>query len=164
VQWGDELQEMAGLRRAIASESTAHYLAKPVFQSALRSVVLLDAKSMNFADALINWQILKTTGIDDASTGLQSVIAKIEALKASDQTYAVPGEIANSAWPYLLFKKRFSFTVSEGHISTVKLLCERKFLAFQYDPALVYQVSDRAGDCWILIDGDPGTKFELVQF
>jgi TonB family protein len=163
VEWGDNVQAMAGLRRAIASESTAHYLAKPVFQSALRSMVLLDAKSMNFADALINWQILRNTGIDDAKTGLQSVIDKIEALKASDQTYAVPGEITDSAWPYLLFKNRFSLAVSEGHISTIKLLCERKLVTFQFDPALAYQVSERAGKCWILVDGDPGTKFKLVQ-
>src|SRR5882724_13069905 len=46
--------------------------------------------------------------------------------------------------------------------SQIKLRCDKKYVFFQFDPALEYKVADKYGKCFIEVVGDPETKFELI--
>jgi TonB family protein len=164
ARWGNEAQQVAGLSRAVAAESSAHYLPKPAFAAALQALLPLEIRAHDFASAMIVWDRMQNAGIDKKELAqLKPTIDKIEALRTDDKAYAVSGQIVESSWAYRLFKQHFQFTISEGHISDVKLLCDKKYVAFKFDPDLDYQVADKFGRCTIAIAGDPGTKFKLIQ-
>jgi len=165
TRWGDEAQQTAGLHRAIASESTAHYLPKSLFVSALRDLLRLQVAAQNFSDALSTWETLLKAGVDQNTFAqIKPTIDRIEALRTDDRAYyEVPGRIVESSWSYRLFKNRFRFDVSEGKITDVKVLCEKKYVAFKFDAELDYRVSDRFGRCSLAISGEPGTQFKLIQ-
>jgi protein TonB len=165
LYWGDERQQMAGLRRAIASESIAQYLPKPMFISALYSMLELDVKSKDYADALSTWTVLKKSETDKGRlAALEPMIDRIEALRSDSRVYEVPSQIAESSWSYKLFKSTFHLVVSEGHISDMKLYCEQRYVSLRFDPELEYRVAPRYGSCTLDLIGEPATRFKLVQY
>jgi TonB family protein len=161
LRWGTQEQQIRGLRRAIAEETDGYHLPKAEFVAALRSLLPLELNARDFANAMSTWEKLQKIGVDSS---LRPLMEKVQELRTSDQAYGVIGQIGeSSAWSYKLFKKHFQITVSAGHVSQVKLHCARKFASFAFDPGLQYQIDDRYGDCEIFVEGDPGTRFELVQ-
>jgi hypothetical protein len=53
--------------------------------------------------------------------------------------------------------------VSEGHVSEIKLRCDKRFVFYKFDPELKYEVASQYGKCGIELVGEPGTTFNLVQ-
>jgi TonB family protein len=164
IKWGDEKEQMSGLRRAIASESSAHYLPKTLFVSALRDLFRLEVGAQDFAAAISTWETMLKAGIDQQTrSDLQPVVDQLNVIRADDRAYAIDGQIIESSWEYRLFKSWFHVTVSEGQITGVRLLCDKKYVEFKYDPALDYRVSSRFGQCALVLSGDAGTQFRLIQ-
>ena len=164
LKWGDEKDQMSGLRRAIASESSAHYLPKTLFVSALRDLFRLEVGAQNFAAAMSTWETMLKAGIDQQTRSeFQPIVDKLNVLRTDDRAYAITGQIIESLWEYHLFKSWFHLAVSEGQITGVRLLCDKKYVEFKYDPELDYRVSNHYGQCALALSGDAGTQFRLIQ-
>lgn len=162
--WGDEMQQVAGLRRAIAEERVAQYLPTDTFAIALENLLQLDLKMHDFADAVDTWEKLQNAGVDKKTLAtLKPILDKVANIGTDDRAYGVTGTIVDGSWHFHLFKNRFQVAVSEGHISQIKLRCEKKFVTFPFDPELVYRVPKSFGKCAMELVGDPETKFELLQ-
>ena len=63
-EWGDEPQQLAGLRRAIAYETDAHYLPNAQFRAALVQCLALEIKLHHYAEAQDIWRSLQKSGVD----------------------------------------------------------------------------------------------------
>jgi len=164
AQWGTTHEQIAGLRRAIADEVEPDLLPAPLFKAALNALLALEINSQDYANAMSTWQRLTKLETDPVKVAeWAQVIAKLQALRSDERAYKVSGEILESSWTYRLFKKRFEVAVSSGHLSEVKLWCDKKFVTFPFNPLLQYRVEDRFGNCYMMLIGEPGTKFELMQ-
>jgi len=164
-EWGDEDQQLAGLRRAIAYEHQSPYLSKIQFQSALVQCLALEVKMHHYAEAQVLWGSLQTSGIEPAVLEkIGPMMLQLDHIRISDSAYDVSGSMPGGTWELDLYKQNFRFQVSEGHISYVKLRCSKGYVGFAFDPALQYKVETKYGKCTMELDGDPGTEFTLTQF
>jgi TonB family protein len=164
-KWGDESQQLEGLRRAIAHEDRARYLPNNVFRSALLACIQLELKTHEYAEATITWKRLEKLGIDkNTATQLKAAVEKLETLRSDDSAYEVSGLISERNWYLHLFKRHFRAVVSEGYISEVRLRCDKRYVFFPFDSTLQYQVTSKDGSCSIELAGAPGTRFKLIQF
>ena len=165
LKWGDESQQLAGLRRAIAEEDVARYLPEAAFRSTLLACIALEVKMRLYAEAMTTWTRLQRMGLDqDTEAQIKSVIAKLERLRSDDTSYEIAGLMENGSSYLHLFKRHFRIAVSQGLVSQVKLRCEQRYVYFAFDPTLQYEVASKDGQCSIELEGAPGTRFKLVQF
>jgi TonB family protein len=164
-EWGDETQQLAGLRRAIAFEKSAHYLTKAQFQFALGQCLALQVRLRHYAEAQGLWASLLISGIDPGTIEkIKPMMHTIDQIRTLDRSYDITGSMPDGTWTLHLYKQNFRFKVSEGHISYVKLRCSKGFVGFVFDPTLEYKVESKYGTCELGLDGDPGTQFTLTQF
>jgi TonB family protein len=135
AKFGDEHQQLEGLRRAIAREAVA--------------------TGKRLAKARID---------KETATRVRSTLGKLEKMRTDDSAYAVAGQISEKNWYLRLFKRHFQAEVSEGYISEVRLRCDTRHWFFPFDSTLQYAVTSKDGDCSIELLGAPGTQFKLIQF
>mgnify|MGYP003042837917 CR=1 FL=1 len=164
-KWGNESQQLAALRLAIAEERYARFLPKQLFVTALQALLPLELKGKNFADAMKTWEKLKSNDVDAAFIAAwQEIIDDIVLLRKDDRSYSVPGRMGKgSSWFYGLFKSRFRLVVSNGRVSEIKLRCDKQYVLFRYEPDIQYRVAEKFGECGMQLIGEPGTTFELIQ-
>ena len=165
-KWGDESQRLAGLRRAIAEEDVAYYLPRDLFRSALLASITLELNARDYAGAITTWKRLEKLSIEKSTEAqLRPVIEQLESLRSDGTAYPVSGLMTpEGQWHFHLFKRHFQALIGTGYISQVKLRCSKGYVFFAFDPKLEYEVASKYGDCWIELDGSPGTEFELIQF
>lgn len=163
--WGDASQQIAALRRAIAHEDDARYLAKDLFVQALQGLFRLEVETSDYAAALLTGRRLVQQGLaPELETEIGGVMAEIEQLRGDGRSYGVDGVMGSgTSWFYRLLKNRFRIVVEEGRLAEIKLRCEKQYLLFRYDPALEYRIADRYGFCDMELVGDPNTRFRLIQ-
>jgi len=165
AKYGNEQQQLAALRRAIAREDYARYLPRDLFKFALYNCMQLELKDRQYAEALATWKRLQKTSIDKTSAArIRETIAKVEKIRTDDSGYAVAGQITDSNWYLHLFKRHFQAEVSEGYISEVRLRCDTRHWFFPFDSRLQYEINSKDGECSIELLGTPGTQFKLLQF
>ena len=165
AKYGDEGQQLEGLRRAIAREDNARFLPRDLFRFALFTCMQLEVKDRQYAEAIATWKRLEKTGVDKKlAPRLRQQIAKLEEIRSDHSAYTVLGSISDRNWYLHLFKRHFQAQVSEGYISEVRLRCDTRYLFFPFDAGLQYEISSKDGQCSIELLGVPGTQFELIQF
>jgi hypothetical protein len=163
-QWGTEAEQLRDLRRVIAFESTPRYLPKDVFRSVLYSEFRLELKLQEFGAALQSWKTLRPLISKADAMAIQKEIDQVELLRKSDQSFRIAGQMdTGTRWQTVLLKNRFQIMVSSGHLSEIKLRCEKSYLFFRYEPGLEYKVEAHNGSCCMELIGEPGTRFDLVQ-
>jgi TonB family protein len=164
-EWGDESDELTGLRRAIAYEGGPKFLPRTVFEALLLNCLNLETKLHQYAEALETARTLQKNKLDKVTAAqVATVMEQLQKLRSDGGAYEVPGSMPDGSWHLHLFKQHFQAEVTEGYISQVKLRCPTRYVSFAFDPKLQYTVSNRYGNCSIELDGAPGTKFKLVQF
>jgi TonB family protein len=165
-KWGDESQQLDGLRRAIARESEARYLPKNTFRQVLAGCMQLELQTHQYAEALTTWHRMEKVGLDKETTAkFRPAVEQMEKLRVDDRAYEVVGSISEQNWFLHLFKRHFRVIVSDGFISEARLRCDKRYFFFPFDSNLEYQVSaKRDGECSIELLGTPGTHFRFIQF
>jgi TonB family protein len=166
AKWGSEAEQIRSLRRAVMQVSRPRYLPPKQLVTALETLLSLELRTRDYASALTTWERLQRRVRDKESLAKwQKAIDAAKAVRDDGSAYEVPGQIAadSSSWYYHLYKRRFQVVVASGRVSEIKLRCERDYISFGYDPELYYQVTEKAGQCYMELVGDPGTQFQLIQ-
>jgi len=163
LKWGDDGQQLPALERALAG---GDLLSADLYRAALVAMLRLEVKTFRYGEAMNTWQRIQKAGVvpPDIAANLKSIIEQLEKIRTDDSSYEVPGSLTEGSWYMQLFKTHFRAVVSKGSISRIKLRCKRKFLSFEFDPGLQYEVHAKDGDCGLQFEGEPGTEFRLVQF
>jgi hypothetical protein len=163
-KWGTEQEQLVALRAAVAGMTTPQYLEKTAFIFAVRSLFIAEAKAQNYSAALTQWNTLKALEKNpDALKSLEPIVAKIEALKTDPRPYSVKASLPEGTWLFPLYRNKFFIKVLNGHVSTLKLYCEKKYVLFPFDPTLEYKIEVKFGNCSLGVSGDGGTNIELTQ-
>ncbi len=164
--WGDEAEQLKALRRTLVWPDGDNVLPKDVWAVALRACLQLELKTQEYSEAIATWKRLQKLGVDAGTVAkVTPIMQELDKLRLDHREVAVSGQIGNGSWFLQLFKPQFRIEVAaDGHISDVKLRCQRRYLSFTFDPNLQYQVSGDPGDCSIQLEGKEGTRFKLVEF
>ena len=166
ARWGTEAGQLESLRRAIGRDPGSGFLPRKQSIAALQALLPLELRAKDFASAMWTWQLLRWSTRDPANFAKwQTTIDDVHALRTDERAYAIPGEIPaeSSSWFYPLYKRRFQVAVASGHVSELKLRCDRQYVSFGFDPNIYYRIADRSGGCRLELIGEPGTRFELIQ-
>jgi hypothetical protein len=162
LKWGDDAQRLDGLQRALAG---GDLLPAGLYRATLAAALSLEVKTLRYGEAMSTWQLMQKRGVaPEIAAHWRSTIEQLEKVRTDDSSYELSGALTEEGWYVRLFKTHFRAAVSKGSISGVKLRCKRKFLSFDFDPNLQYEVHAQDGDCVLAFEGEPGTEFRLVQF
>ena len=162
--WGTEVDQLEDLKRAVAGEKIPKYVPKDLFTRILMAQFVLQVKLLDYGTALNTWKTLQPIAPSPVHDALQHTVDQIIAVRDGNQAVRTSAHIGNiAAWNGHLFKNHFAISVSSGAVSDIKLRCKKQYLTFSFKPELEYAVNPSAGECWIEVDGDPGTSFYLVQ-
>ena len=164
ARYQDEQAQIAGLERAIANEATAKYLPTPMFVAALRTLFKLQVETHYYNEALDTWKKLQKVDHDAQVIGqFKKVAAAIEASRSDPTAYAVTTTLKDGGWFIDLMRSRFRIEVPQGHVTDLKVRCEKTYLSFPYDPQIEYHVPERSGKCQLQLTGEPGSLVRLTQ-
>ena len=163
-QWGTDEEQLTALRIAVSGMTVPKYLPKDTFVYALRSLFVARVKAKDYVGALSTWKTLQPLEKDPATLAkLRTMVREVEALRTDPRPYSIPATLTNGGWSIRLYRDKFHINVITGHVSQLKLYCEKKYVLFLFDPQLEYQVEKKFGKCSLVVFGDGGTSIELVQ-
>jgi TonB family protein len=185
--WGDQRQQLEGLRRAVGPDNAAqdltygcvkvqgvctrqintvfdHYLDVDVWKSSLITLLDLQIKTQNYGEALETWDRIRKAGVKpEIIAKLSPLMDQVQTLRTDNQSFDVAGVLSENGWALNLFKDHFRLA-TDGNIDRVNLRCDRGSLSFKLDLQQEYSVHGNYGKCEILLTGTPGTRFTLTQF
>jgi len=76
----------------------------------------------------------------------------------------VAGEVdASNRFIHYLYRKKFALEQVSGDIAELRLHCERAYVGFIYEVGKTYVVDPNTGSCTLILIGDPGTTFALIE-
>jgi hypothetical protein len=173
-KWGTDAEQLADLRRAVAYETQPTYLPRPVFVEMLSQVFMLEVHRQELGSALRTWATLRPLLTPAKAAGWQSTIDQIETIRDGNQIVRTRGEmLTRSSWGTQLLRNRFEVVVASGHISEIKLYCQKRYVFFPYEAGVEYTVEapsspaktsgKKVRTCRLELVGEPGTRFELIQ-
>jgi len=165
LKWGTASQQLDALRRATSWGKVAQFLSKREFKAAMVSLMSLELKTREYAEALETAESLKKLSLDMRTAAqIESAVAQLGKLRLDNESYEMSGAMPKGSWYLHLFKRHFYALVNQGYISQVKLRCDKRYVFFAFDPKIQYQVANDDGQCTLELDGAPGTQFKLIQF
>ena len=165
AKWGDKHQQLRALDRAVAHEFAEKHLPQELFVNCQRARFMLLVETQDYERAVRTYRMLRGFDLDEAViAALQSVIDKLEALRADDRAYTVPGDFGErTSWSYNLFKDEFFIQDVQGDIAEIKLRCLADYVFFRFEPDIKYKVAGEKNRCHLQLVGNPGTTFTLTQ-
>jgi TonB family protein len=164
VQYQDELAQMAGLKRAVAYEGAGEYLPRNVSLPALRALFRVQVQARYYGEALDTWEKLQKADHDAQVIGeLKKTAVQVEQLRSDPKAYATAGALKDGRWYISLFRRHFQLQIAQGHVTDLKVRCEKTYLSFPYDPQIEYRVEAKSGKCYLEVEGEPGSLVTLIQ-
>ena len=166
-RYGTSLAQMEHLGQALKAiddqDEKESFLGKEPL--AVRRVLFqLQVRNGYYAEAFDTLRVMERKGDDEGISLFRDAVGRLEALRANDRAYGIPGRIAaNGYWDIKLFKNKFRLDDVTGTIDELKLRCQRSFVFFDFDPEIEYSVSNVVGNCELQIVGDADSTFTLVQ-
>jgi hypothetical protein len=127
-------------------------------------MLTLEVQEQDFGSALKTWELLQKYAPAKTVKALQAPMQELAELRDQHSPYGVPGKIDDrGSWTYLLFRNRVQLAVSGGHVSEIKLRCQKQYVLFRFQEGVEYTIDDEHGACNMEVLGDPGTEFQLIQ-
>lgn len=90
---------------------------------------------------------------------------------AGDQPIGFDGRIKSESlatasapsWGHQLLRRGFTIDQVAGQIDKVDIRCDWRRTTYDFDPALVWQIPESWGDCYVRVFGENQTTFKLVE-
>lgn len=169
-KWGTERQQYSDLQAALAraapdpGSDRPRYIDKKTYVSSLNSLLTLALKLNDLGRALSIWEDIQKLAPKEQVAAWRPTMDQVSRLRESGPPVHFEAEIEKgNSWFDRLFRKNFEVVVLSGRVSEIKLRCEKKFIFFHYEPNVRYTVESQAGNCWVQVVGENGTKFGFVQ-
>ena len=164
-KWGDKHQQLRALDRAVAHEFAEKHLPEELFVRCQRARFMLLVETRDYERAVRTYRRLRGLDLEEPVVeALQTVVDQLDALRADDSAYSVPGDFGEyTSWSYNLFKDEFSIHNVQGDIAEIKLRCSKGYVFFRFQPDVKYKVASGRNRCHLQLVGNPGTTFSLTQ-
>lgn len=175
---GDYWEKAGDNQRALKHYERAIILAddfttESAYKQLLRSGIVLNAKLGRLAPALDHYEAL-----DELEQGLaaddpmNNIERKIRQFIEGEQPYVTQGEIKlpcetctgiEPTFYHKLLRDRLTVNQVEGELSELKFLCGISNVSVTYEPDMAWDINKAWGDCYVQVEGEPGTTFQVVE-
>ncbi len=168
--YGDDDARLRHLRRAVASGG--RWIDEETYVPVLYVILVLELEAGDYSAALRTWDALNeldTTGIDLTQAAaaiefVQEAIAGPDILAMEAQLEADEGcEDCTADWIYRPLRNSFAFSEIDGDVENLEIRCQRQRVVDDVSEDKTWQIPDSWGDCSILVFGEPGTTFKLLE-
>ncbi len=167
---GKDKASLKYLNRAlvIADKETSNNM----YIALLRQAIVEHAKAGNYHSVLRYFNTLQEVDTDLAADDpLRAVVDAVQQKIASDEAIATEGRIPKCAhcdsrepyWSHRLYRNRFTIDQVDGEVSGIELLCGNHSVSLAYTPDMAWDVNKEWGECRLLVSGDTGTTFRVVE-
>ncbi|MGB5352129.1 MAG: energy transducer TonB [Woeseia sp.] len=167
---GDEGAQLKALRKATANNG--RWADAKVYPSLLLVRTALELQDGNLSAALETYEVLLETGFDHPQMEkLKPHVDSVRELVASDKALAVPARIGAKSdcvdcgtnWHYEPLRRRFSLADVKGDLREIEFRCSWQRAVDKADAGMTWEVPEDWGDCSIIVFGEPGTTFSLLE-
>ncbi len=166
---GQPRRELQSLIRTLAS-AASHAGGDGTFDQGylaylLQKVFLLNARFGFYAEALESAELL--ANMEGQAERYESVKGSIDIINqhiASAENIFVPIELdERGTFFHTLVRNDFAFSEIKGDLKTVEVRCESHREVFTVAESHVWKIPQGWGQCRVLVQGDSGTAFNLVE-
>jgi TonB family protein len=166
---GDEIRELAAIKRTIFS-AFVHEKEKKVFDEKYiaylyQRMFVLETSLGYYADALSTAEtIASLNNGEELIAPLQNTIYEVEALIASKEHLAIAVDLDESGnYFHTLARSNFAFADIQGELKTVEVRCDTHREKFTVAENYVWSIPSSWGNCRVMVTGEQGAKFALVE-
>lgn len=167
VLWGTSLDQLVALDRAIAFKESAKFLPPETYENLLWAQLNLRVKLSRLSSAESTAKrLLKRSDLTaERVAQLKRLLATIDRTRVESDRIVVEGKVNElGVWWFSLFMSKFAIGESDGKITDLALFCDGGVLRLTYDAYMMYDIEQDYDNCQLLVEGDPGTQFKLVEF
>lgn len=136
----------------------------------VRTLFKLQVDLKMYRAALDTHARLKRAGGLDKDGNIERIARQLSDLVAGTDGFAVGAEIeqrgsstANASWHYEILRRRIAFTEVDGMLDTFEVRCATHIFADKIDTEREWTLPEAWGDCILLVFGQPGSRFKLLE-
>ena len=167
VRWGTPLDQLVALDRAVVFKESANFLPPETYENLLWAQLNLRVKLNRLSSAESSAErLLKRSDLTAERTAqLKQLLATIDKNRVESDRIVVEGKVNElGVWWFSLFMSKFAIGESDGKITELALFCDGGVLRLEYDSYMMYDIQQNYKNCRVLVEGEPGTRFKLVEF
>ena len=164
--WGTPAEQLAALTRASFIDRSRGFLPDGQLVTVLRAKLGLQLMLNHHARALVTIEQLRerSPAPEDAERYTAFEARIFELRDAPELRMEVAGTVGRSNQTvHHLLRNTVQLEDVQGDIAELRLHCDKAFVGFIYQEELAYTVNDNYRDCRVIIVGNPGTTFKLVE-
>jgi len=168
---GDREETLRSYYRA--GVSNGEWMEPEVQAQLLRAIFIMEVGNRDYAAAMKAYESLAAMPqyAPEDLVEIENAAAEIQAQVASSATLSTPGllerhgsgEDVDPIWYYSPLRRTIAFDKIEGKASNFELRCEWRRYRDKVDPARVWRIPESWGDCQIIVFGQEGTRFKLLE-
>ncbi len=168
--YGDADSQLIHLRRVVASNG--FWIDEGLYPQLLYLVVALEIQTGRHSAALRSWERLSALDTDSLDLApLAAAIDNINAHVAGPEMMFTQATLArdegcedcNADWLYDPLRRQIAFADIDGDIENLEIRCDWQRIVDDVADNKTWQIPESWGECRILVTGEPGTTFKLVE-
>ena len=111
---------------------------------------------------------------DQLPSGMEQVegaVAEIQALLASSAPLGLTAQLAlrgpaasEATWFHKPLRRKLAFSELEGEVHRLEIRCDWHRYRDAFSTEKIWQIPDSWGDCSVVVFGEPGASFKLLQY
>lgn len=163
--WGSSEQQYNALILVTCNQSAKEIVSDELMVDLLWARLILELKTNRLANARDTGDQLITLDLDDEQQqDLRRVQADISTVYEAGSPLLVKEKIyENNTTFHNLFRTAFSIQQVKGHISEIRLHCNRGAVGFPFNQDMTYSVNSDWQNCCLMIIGDAGTELTITE-
>ena len=168
--YGDTDAQLSHLRRVVASNGA--WIDEELYPQLLYVVVVLEIQTARHSAALRTWERLAEVDASPLDLApLAAAIENINAFVAGPEIMSTQAtlnsdddcEDCSGDWLYYPLRRRIAFAEIDGAIENLEIRCDWRRIVDDVDDSKTWQIPESWGDCRIIVSGEPGTSFKLIE-
>lgn len=169
-QTGDRDAQLDAVRAA--TQGGGRWIDERLFPNLLYVRTALELEKGNYAHSLSTFETL--VEVDPESELIARLEPHIQTVRKnieSDTTLQVNGEIdggrecldCDTRWHHKPVRRTFALTNVDGELGNMEFRCQRRRVRVAAEEGLTWQLPESYGSCSIVVHGEPGTSFSLLE-
>jgi TonB family protein len=156
-----------------AGVANGEWMEPKVQAQILRAIFIMEVGNGNYAAAMKAYEQLVAMPAHPPEdlVDIENAAAEIQAQVASSATLSTPGlierhgsgEEGEAIWYHSPLRRTIAFDEIDGKAGNFELRCEWRRYRDKVDPARVWRIPEGWGDCQIIVFGQQGTRFKLLE-
>ncbi|NOX69240.1 MAG: energy transducer TonB [Gammaproteobacteria bacterium] len=167
---GDDELQLASYRRAAGNGG--QWLSGGAYRRVMTSIVSLELSAGDYSAAITHYKMLvDKTGDSGTPTRLRRAFDSVYQQIEKYEVLAVPARLIASRqcddcladWQYVPLRRNLAIGNIKGSLRNIDIRCKWQRVVDEVSKDKVWTLPEEWGECRIIVFGDPGTTFDLLE-